>query len=64
MTIIMRNTVGIIRNIFIQPAVLFMVFVKVLFFSLLDIIELNFYLFVSIDPCMFVSETKQVNKFV
>ena len=41
-----------------------MIFIKVLFFSLLNIIELNFDLFISVDSSMFVSETKQVNKFV
>ena len=41
-----------------------MIFIKVLFFSLLDIIELNFDLFTSVNSSMFVSETKQMNKFV
>ena len=41
-----------------------MIFIKVFFFALLDIIELDFDLFVSVHSSMFVSKTKQVNKFV
>ena len=41
-----------------------MIFIKVFFFALLDIIELDFDLFISVDSSMFVSKTKQVNKFV
>ena len=60
----MRYTVRIVWDIFVQPTVLFMIFVKVLFFPFLDIIELDFDLFVPVNSSMFVSKTKQVNKFV